>query len=78
MGPPREVNCTVFDPPASQIQISRVPPRPEGKAMRLPPGEKDGFPSDMVEAMKRAGGPALPPGAVSPARQMLMSEDLSE
>src|SRR5215467_12210705 len=51
-GPAKEVNCTAFEPPLSQTQISGWPERSDMKAIFLPSGEGCGAKSFLVEEMK--------------------------
>src|SRR5215470_3616397 len=58
-GPPKEVNCTAFEPSLSQTQISGCPERVEMKAIFLPSGENCGAWSSLVEEMR---GVSVSPG----------------
>src|SRR6516225_4076294 len=51
-GPPKEVNCTAFEPSLSQTQISGCPERADMKAIFLPSGENCGARSLLLEEMK--------------------------
>jgi hypothetical protein len=55
--PGNEVNCTAFEPPVSDFQISTLPRRSEANTMELPSGEICGFVSMRVEATASVSGP---------------------